>query len=126
MFVFFSAPFVERAQSFCIDSKACSHHCVALPGQELAAARSFNATLRVSSGCRNNTACDSLDPQTVDLLSSSGSCDLIVVAAGLTADARESNAAEGGTNACGCPEGLLQKEIFFTICRLKLTLQSPL
>eukprot|EP00750_Incisomonas_marina_P019955 INCI3660.3.p1 GENE.INCI3660.3~~INCI3660.3.p1 ORF type:complete len:636 (+),score=69.63 INCI3660.3:252-2159(+) len=72
---------------------------------ELAAARSFNATLRVSSGCRNNTACDSLDPQTVDLLSSSGSCDLIVVAAGLTADARESNAAEGGTNACGCPEG---------------------
>ena len=84
------------------------------------------AVVKLSVGCRNGTACPTLDPETVALLNESsstsssvdntddfvvgggggdGGCGLVIVVGGLTADARIKNDAEGGTNACGCPKG---------------------
>jgi len=67
-----------------------------------------NATMIFEVACSNETACYSIDAAAEDLLAST-TCDLIIVAAGLTADARSKNAAEGGSNACGCPQGWNKK-----------------
>ena len=52
----------------------------------------------------SSTACTDLDPGAV-ALARSNACDVIILALGLTADARAMNGIEGGQNACGCPEG---------------------
>ena len=51
-------------------------------------------------GC-GNTSCLALDIATVALLASDA-CELLVLALGLTADARAPSPPEGGANACGC------------------------